>query len=326
MRLSVFLLFDRGLDPSFDAFGRALRICEAAEDLGYSMVWVAEHHFGDFGGLPNPAVFLGAAALRTQRIRLGPAVSVLPFRNPLQVAEDYAVVDRISGGRLVMGVGSGPFESEFRGFGVDRDSKRVLFEERLEVLRLLWSQEKVDFHGDEFHLQQLGLNVRPLQQPSPPMFVATNRPEAAYAAGSQGLGLLTLASFTLESLDPIEARLAEHRRGVQESGFDPDQVRNAVVLWAGAAEDAARSRADYEGPMQRFAQELGIPVEEDRSVYDVVRDRGIAALGSLEEAAEPIHRLRAMGAQEIGLWCCFSDLSTEAVLHSLQCMAPWKEL
>ncbi|MEM7247648.1 MAG: LLM class flavin-dependent oxidoreductase, partial [Acidobacteriota bacterium] len=111
MRLSTFLLLDRDPTvPDDDPLTRAVETCVAAERAGLDGVWVAEHHFRDFGGMPNPAVLLAHVAARTERIRLGPAVSVLPFRDPRLVAEDYGLVDRLSGGRLVMGVGAGTLD------------------------------------------------------------------------------------------------------------------------------------------------------------------------------------------------------------------------
>jgi alkanesulfonate monooxygenase SsuD/methylene tetrahydromethanopterin reductase-like flavin-dependent oxidoreductase (luciferase family) len=127
IRLSTFSILDHYPErPGSvgDRLQRSLDLCELADELGYEACWVGEHHFSNFGVMPNPAVWLAAAAQRTRRIRLGPAVSVLPLRHPLQVVEDYALVDQLSGGRLNLGVGSGTLPFEFDGFGIDAAEKR----------------------------------------------------------------------------------------------------------------------------------------------------------------------------------------------------------
>jgi alkanesulfonate monooxygenase SsuD/methylene tetrahydromethanopterin reductase-like flavin-dependent oxidoreductase (luciferase family) len=93
-------------------YGELLEQVEAAEGLGFDAFWIAEHHFHEYGGVPSPPVWMAAAAQRTKRIRLGAGVVVLPFRNPLQVAEDYAMVDVLSGGRLNLGTGSGTYVAD----------------------------------------------------------------------------------------------------------------------------------------------------------------------------------------------------------------------
>ncbi|MBI4255431.1 MAG: LLM class flavin-dependent oxidoreductase, partial [Candidatus Rokubacteria bacterium] len=131
-------------------FGELLEQAEAAEQLGFDSFWVAEHHFHEYGAIPSPAVWLAAAAQRTRRIRLGSAVVVLPFRNPLQVAEDYAMVDVLSGGRLNLGVGSGYLRHEFEGFGVRVEDKRERFDEALDVVLRAWTGERFSYDG-RFH-------------------------------------------------------------------------------------------------------------------------------------------------------------------------------
>ena len=113
----------------------------------------------------DPAVLLTAMAAKTSRIRLGTAISVLPFRNPLTVAESYAMVDMLSGGRLVLGVGSGYLSHEFEGFSVLPQEKRDRFDEALEVLRMALTGGRVDFDGRYHKVEGVSLNVAPVQRP-----------------------------------------------------------------------------------------------------------------------------------------------------------------
>jgi alkanesulfonate monooxygenase SsuD/methylene tetrahydromethanopterin reductase-like flavin-dependent oxidoreductase (luciferase family) len=116
----------------------ALAHARLADRLGFTGLWLAEHHFKKLGTAPNPAVVLAAVAQCTENLRLGPAVSVLPLRDPILVAEDYALVDVLSGGRLDMGVGSGSQPLEFEGMERDFETRRESFDAHLATLRECW--------------------------------------------------------------------------------------------------------------------------------------------------------------------------------------------
>lgn len=146
---------------------------------------------------------MSAIAQHTERIRLGSAVSVLPVRNPIQVAEDYALVDILSGGRLNMGVGTGSQPTEFAGLGADFEGRRAAFAENLQVLKRRWAAASSGERGVH------SLNVAPLQAPTPPVYVTSNREEGAREIGLQGHSLLTLVSPALEDLSDVQARAFE---------------------------------------------------------------------------------------------------------------------
>src|SRR5436190_16431327 len=119
MRMSIFSVVDHY--PSRERtvarlYAELIAQAELAEQLGYDTFWLAEHHFHEYGAVPNPAVMLSAIAQRTKTLKLGTAISILTFHNPLTVAESYAMVDVLSGGRLMYGVGSGYLGHEFAGY------------------------------------------------------------------------------------------------------------------------------------------------------------------------------------------------------------------
>src|SRR5579884_3702077 len=132
------------IHPPFDRyFEDILDEVALAEDLGFECFWFTEHHFYLYGGpIPNPAVFLSAAAARTSKIKLGTAISIVPLRHPLQTAEDYAMMDAISGGRLEFGVGRGNTPLDYTLYGVDQSDTRSRFEEAMEVIEKAWTQER----------------------------------------------------------------------------------------------------------------------------------------------------------------------------------------
>jgi len=160
MLRSLFWLLDHHPDTGeslAELHATALEQASLADRLGFTSLWLAEHHFHALGTAANPAVVLSALAQRTQRLRLGPAVSVLPLRNPIQVAEDYALVDLLSGGRLNMGVGTGSQPLEFAGFGADFEGRGKLFDENLAVLRSRWSAAASGQRGAAARFAQHGV-------------------------------------------------------------------------------------------------------------------------------------------------------------------------
>jgi alkanesulfonate monooxygenase SsuD/methylene tetrahydromethanopterin reductase-like flavin-dependent oxidoreductase (luciferase family) len=140
MRYSVFSVNDhhpRLARTVPQLYAQVMHQCELAESLGYDTFFCAEHHFHEYGVVPDPAVMLAALAQRTARIRLGTAISILTFHDPRHIAESYAMVDLMSGGRLVLGVGSGYLPHEFVGYGQDAKDKRDRFNENLVVVKRL---------------------------------------------------------------------------------------------------------------------------------------------------------------------------------------------
>jgi alkanesulfonate monooxygenase SsuD/methylene tetrahydromethanopterin reductase-like flavin-dependent oxidoreductase (luciferase family) len=179
-------------------YQQVIHSCELAERLGFDTFFCAEHHFHEYGVVPDPAVMLSALAQRTKRIRLGTAISILTFHDPRRIAETYAMVDMMSHGRLVFGVGSGYLAHEFTGFGIDPKEKRERFNERLDVVKRLLAGETV---GNAV------LNVRPHEGRVPPIYVAILAREGAYHVGKQGHRLFTVPYASCKDF-------AGHRRDV----------------------------------------------------------------------------------------------------------------
>ena len=221
MRYSIFSVQDHYPDRARSVaqlYGELQAQCRLAEELGYDTFWVAEHHFHEYGVVPNPSVMLSALAQQTSRIRLGSAISILTFHNPLTLAESYAMVDLLSNGRLTLGVGSGYLKHEFEGYGIDGAEKRERFDENLMLVRRLLSGERVTHRGRFHQLNAVALNVRPLQQPTPPVYVAILRQEAAYHVGRQGHHMLSVPYASLGHWSELRGLIDEFKRGRAEAG------------------------------------------------------------------------------------------------------------
>ncbi|MEM1176902.1 MAG: LLM class flavin-dependent oxidoreductase [Acidobacteriota bacterium] len=318
--LSLFFLLDhypdrKALGPRYrEHIERAVR----AERLGFQGLFVAEHHFSNLGVAPNPAVFLAAVAARTERLFLGPAVAVLPFRHPLQVVEDYAMVDQLSDGRLVLGVGSGAEASEFEGFGLDVASKRELFEDRLAIV-------EAAFQGRGGAGESP--NVRAVKEAGPPILIASTRVAGARAVGSSGFGLLTLASPATPSLDEVVARLQAYREGQQRRrGRGPHTSTVAVTVFCHLAEDAAQARKEAAPALGRFLKAHGAPEADGLAAYDDMLSRGVGAFGTPEEVARTLAPLVEAGVEHFVLWMGFGDLDGKHFDQSMTLAPRLREL
>lgn len=219
--INILTTYFPDIDPPYDAYYRQiLEQVELAEELGWECFMFNEHHFLGYGGLvANPAVLLAAAAARTSRIRLGPCIAILPLRHPLHSAEDYAMVDAISGGRLEFGVGSGNTELDYRVFGVTRENDRLLLDEAMEIILKAWSHERVSHQGTYWQFENLTLYPRPVQQPHPPIWVAGTSEQTLGWAGRHGYHIMTVGHpHPPEKVRPgVEA----WKQGLIAAGIDP---------------------------------------------------------------------------------------------------------
>jgi alkanesulfonate monooxygenase SsuD/methylene tetrahydromethanopterin reductase-like flavin-dependent oxidoreductase (luciferase family) len=154
------------------AIADELQLIRAADRLGFDSCWMREHHFTDYGFLPNTMTMAAHAAALTERIRLGTAVITLPLHHPIRVAEEVALVDVLSGGRVDVGIGRGYQSVEFDAFGIPLREARDRTDEAIDVLRALWSKERVDHHGHFWHFDDVRLQPKPVQQPGPPLYYA----------------------------------------------------------------------------------------------------------------------------------------------------------
>ena len=147
--------------------GETIEQTVLAEQLGFDVVWFAEHHFANLGICPSPLLIAAHAAARTSRVRLGPGVVVLPFYNPMRLVDEVAYVDVLSGGRLLLGVGSGSHKHEFAGLGIPIAEARARFEEVLDVVDQARETGRVAYDGKHVQVAPTDLPLRSIQQPVP---------------------------------------------------------------------------------------------------------------------------------------------------------------
>jgi alkanesulfonate monooxygenase SsuD/methylene tetrahydromethanopterin reductase-like flavin-dependent oxidoreductase (luciferase family) len=198
MNFGMLHLFENPIGTSEHAIvHEQLTLMRAAEDYGFDSVWPAEHHGSEYGYCASPALTLATLALETKRLRLGTGVVVLPLNHPLRVAEDYAMLDLMSNGRVDLGVGRGYQPTEFAGYGVDLTRTREMFDASIAIIRQAWTQETVTHHGVHYRFDGVPVRPKPLQRPHPPIWMACLSPETFELAGRYGFHLLFGTAFGL---------------------------------------------------------------------------------------------------------------------------------
>ncbi len=303
---------------SAQLYGELLEQVEAADQLGFDSFWVAEHHFHEYGAIPSPPVFLAAAAQRTKRIRLGAAVVVLPFHNPLLVAEDYAMVDMLSGGRLNLGVGTGYLRHEFEGFGVDPDEKGARFDEALAVLLRAWRGERFSWPGRFVQVKDMKLNALPVQKPHPPLWVAILRNEAAAQVGGKGFAIMMIPYATSERVEEFTATIADWRRAYTASGGDPDRARLPFGFHTYVCDGFDRAAAEAREAMDRYVRTR---LYARQRPFQTLVDKNLIAFGSPEDVVRVARLYEQCGYTDYLAIMNFGGLPQAKVLRSMEMMA-----
>jgi alkanesulfonate monooxygenase SsuD/methylene tetrahydromethanopterin reductase-like flavin-dependent oxidoreductase (luciferase family) len=254
---------------------------------------------------------------RTERVRVGALVVVLPFHNPIEIAEQYAMVDRLTGGRLNLGVGSGYIPLEFAGFGVDPAGKRERFDAAYDVLLAAFRGEPVRAPGSQGAL--VTLNVLPLQQPHPPITIAVQRREALPFVARRGSNVALVPYATIQGMEELAEEIREFRShlpaGVKAS------VSVALHLYSGDRPEHARAA------LQRFLDSrlstqstfYQDKVQKDPRHADAatIEASGFALFGRPEEVLERLREYRAAGVDEVLGIFDFGGLPLAEVLGSV---------
>src|SRR5215471_7206115 len=193
MKFGIFVFGDNhpGLGRSNQKYyEEVLTMAEWAEELGFDSFWLGEHHFYWYGSLPSPPMLIAALGQRTKKIRLGPAISVLPFHHPLIVAEEYAFADNLCGGRLNFAIGSGFSPIEYKMFGMSLEDARERYWETFDVIIKSWTQKEFSHKGKFYQIENGSLHLKPLQKPMPPTWVAASSDETLTKSGELGLSIM----------------------------------------------------------------------------------------------------------------------------------------
>ena len=334
LRISLFF-FSADVDDNIREKHQVVLECaELADELGLHAVWVPERHFDPFGApYPNPALLLAALAVRTRRIQLRAGSTVLPLHDPLLVAEDWAVLDSLSGGRMGMSIASGWHANDFVLNPAVYDSRRELVLEQIEQLRRLWAGDPVSRQAPGDRMVEIRTYPRPMQPP-PLWLTSSSKPATWETAGQHGLNVLT--ALLEQSVDEVSQKAALYRRALSAAGHGAGEVTCMIHTHLAADPTVVRDRV--RGPLKRYLSahmdmfakfastaDVGIRPEEvteaDRAVlleHGFLRYFDTAGLfGSAETCLPMVDRLRLAGVTEVGCLVDFG-LPHEQVVESVR--------
>jgi luciferase family oxidoreductase group 1 len=333
MEFGTFLLLQTPSGESSETiFQRGVEVTQAAEDLGFRNMWLAEHHFSTYGYLSRPLTYALHLANKTKRLRVGTAVIVLPLHHPLVVAEEIATVDLLSGGRLDVGLGRGYQNYEFERLGVELSQSRDRWEEEVDIILLALAGKPFSYEGQYYQIPETSVFPLPVQQPHPPIWVTAQTPESVKATVKRGFNLVS-GGFGV----PIE-RLREFRQAfdgwLQEyPPKQPIKVGTQRPVYVCDNEAEARAAAEQARWNMRVTLSLrnnysrvenghavAVPFANEPSTDDIL-DK-FSVIGTPDTCIKQLHRLQdAMGIDHFNCSFYFGDLKQAEVLRSMRLFA-----
>jgi len=346
VRFGTFFFFQAapGLSHA-DVVHRELQQMDWTEELGFDEVWLTEHHFIDYGLAVDPGTLACAAASRTRRVRIGLAAAILPFHHPLRLAEQLALVDVISGGRLDVGVGRGNRPAEFRGYNVPQQENRDRFDEAIDIIQQAWTEESFTYRGRFFTVVDAHVQPKPMQRPHPPLYQVCASTESMEATAARGWPMLN-SVLRGNAEQQIATNRNAYVAALRKNGRTDDEIPGFLQNWgisrqiyvaatdAEAQAEAKEAEMWYQESFRRFV----IPerIEDahpslqphfrqlaERLAHvnydDLIRET--VAFGSPDTVARKIEAMRAAGVGQVLCWMNFGGLAQEKIRRSMELFA-----
>jgi len=289
-----------------------------AEEVGLHSAWIGEHHFSTLGVLSCPDLMLANVAARTRRIRLAPAVTVLPLHHPIRVAEQWATLDLLSGGRVDFAAGRGYDRREYLPFKVSFEDNQQIFEEGMEVVRRLWSSDRpISHHGKHYQFDNIAITPKPVQRPLPAYVASFSQPSIELAA-KLGCGLIVAPFAAAMTYGGLRQVAELYHRTCAHHGQAPGRLMCSYFIHFADTkpqEEAARARqiryykecviAAFPGdpktapPSYRYFVAM---VERLRNVRPEDLTENSVLLGSPDQITETLKKVEAAGFDEVILY------------------------
>jgi len=320
-----------GQNPTL-ALERDLQLIEHLDELGFEEAWFGEHHSAGYEIIASPEVFIAAVAQRTKHIRLGTGVSSLPYHHPFMLADRLVLLDHLTRGRLMIGVGPGALPSDAFMMGIDPARQRDMMEESLEaILLLLEGREPVTMETDWFKLVGARLQMRPYQRPYPEVAVAAQiSPAGPRAAGKFGCSLLSIGATSAGGFDVLGAHWDVMDERAEEFGTTVDRSKWRLVGPMHIADTKEQAIKDVEFGLEEwvdyFQRVAALPLAPDTtnfgSLVDALNASGFAVIGTVEDAIAQVARLRTQ-SKGFGTFLLMGHewADTEATRHSYELIA-----
>jgi len=309
-----------------------LRCLPRAEELGYTSAFQVSHHVQKDGLCPGPLVALGAAAAVTQRMRIGTGILLVPLYAPLKLAEDVAVLDNVSNGRLILGVAPGYVSEEFAAHGVPRNQRVGRFEESLDLMTLAWREERFSFDGRYYRVPEAYLTPKPVQKPHPPIWYGVSAPASIRRAARRRAVLL---ASPRHGIGELKEHFRIYEEAANELGFRPPErpvMRQVFVAETRKkAEEIAAPAVSYlyrelygaksaEGERELRTDDGRVITDRQQATYEALRGR--YAIGDPDHVRESLKSCETeLGATEIICWMHMPGIRGEDAMRSVEIFA-----
>ena len=337
MKFSNFLFPEsKTPDGDFSVIEESLREAELTEELGYEVIWLAEHHFDGGCAYVDPTTFASAIAARTSKIQIGFAVAQMALHHPIRFAEQIALIDNISRGRIIVGVGRGTAYNfyEFRGFGIDPSDAHDMLLEVEEVLVKAWTTENYKHEGKHWQLELPVLRPQVYQKPHPPMIRACSGLESTLEMARSGRPFL----MNLQSDETTRQRMDLYRSTMAEAGYDDQTIaRNVSDSWVWRNIFVADTDAEAEAGSVAHFRAMRAYLSDNRTRMNTAQELAAQApaasgpardslehgliYGSPETVCERLEALNDIGVGGVIIHFRLGAMPYDAAAHSLRLFA-----
>ncbi|MDO8588411.1 MAG: LLM class flavin-dependent oxidoreductase [Armatimonadota bacterium] len=325
----------------YNRYWQMLREVELADQTGWDYYGMSEQHFTpELFTTSAPEIFFAAIAMRTKRIRLRQSVALLPYRvnHPLRVAERIGMLDILSNGRMDLGTGRGNTLRMLRAFEVPLEETRAQWEEALEMIPKMWTEEMFSWEGKFFHIPPTHIHPKPIQKPHPPIWTATTSPEMYELAGQKGIGCMCFDFCTPEEASKqieIYRKAVKHAKPI--GSFVTNQIANLALCFCAETTEYAKSLAKE--PMMAFLAEAGriyaelaatkvksyrymgetVEKVKNKVDFDYLCDSGTLIVGDPEVCLEKLRLYQQAGSDQMILR--IDGMPHEKIMDSIRLLA-----
>jgi limonene 1,2-monooxygenase len=281
---------------------RDLQLATLLDELGYDEFWVGEHHSGGWETIASPEMFLSAAAMVTHRIKLGTGVVSIPYHHPFTVAQRIVMLDHLSRGRAMLGVGPGALPSDAFMLGIDPMTQRDQMDEGLGVIiRLLTEREPITVDGSWYRLRDAALHLRPVQRELPMAVASMISPAGMKSAGKHGVGVLSVGSYLPEGLSALKTQWSFAESSAKENGQTVDRSNWRIVMPFHISDSREQALREVGEGLKRWNNEyvVGILGRPDGKIFEdgyeaarLMNEMGGGIFGTPEDAIEKLAKLQ----------------------------------
>jgi alkanesulfonate monooxygenase SsuD/methylene tetrahydromethanopterin reductase-like flavin-dependent oxidoreductase (luciferase family) len=325
MKFGIFIFGDNHPDlgrSNQKYYEEVLTIGEWAEELGFDSFWLGEHHLYWYGTCVSPPMLIAALGQRTKRIRLGPAVSVLPLHHPLHVAEEYALADNLCGGRLNFAIGSGFSPNEYKMFGMTMEEAREKYWETFDIILKAWTEDEFSHQGKHYQIENGSVYMKPVQKPLPPTWIAASSDETLIRAGELGFPIMGIPFARSSSLLEVKQKNDLFMNSYVRAGHKapPDTMVALHVCMHRSEEEAVKLSRPCFDRVVEYLKKYRRPGARTPDLDTIKKDK-LALFATPETACEILREYENIGVTHVIAMVNFGGMAMPDVRRTLELMS-----